>query len=103
MSDYTARAAYDAAVKFYRAEQRGHVPKPPELRGLDAEAFAELKKICDFWLGHDSDYHINTKLARPISLDMLLDCLRELSRSAERHTALQGRQGYLSFIADYLP
>jgi hypothetical protein len=35
MTDYVAQRAYEAAFEWYRAEVRGHLPKPPSLSGLD--------------------------------------------------------------------
>jgi hypothetical protein len=32
-----------------------------------------------------------------------VDCLRELVKSVERHTKIDGRQGYLTFIDGFLP
>ena len=51
MSDYAALRAYEAAFQIYRAELRGHAPKPPGLTGLDAEAFEAVKAMCEFRLG----------------------------------------------------
>ena len=51
MSDYVASRAYEAAFEQYRAEARGHQPKPAQLGGLDAEAFDAIKAICEFRLG----------------------------------------------------
>jgi hypothetical protein len=50
MTDYTALRAYDAAFQIYRAELRGHIPKPPGLSGLDAEVFEAVKEMCEFRL-----------------------------------------------------
>ena len=41
----------------------------------------------------------NTK---PVAIEKLVEYLRELQRSVERHTKLGGRQGYLQFVRDHL-
>ena len=38
----------------------------------------------------------------PVSLETLIACLQELTKSAERHTRHGGRQGYLQFIDGFL-
>lgn len=100
MTDYSALRAYEAACQMYRAELRGHAPKPPGLSGLDDTAFQSVKAICEFRLGRGTS-PLNGP--PPISLEVLVDCLRELGRSTERHTKGEGRQGYLTFIDQFLP
>ncbi|MDB6020265.1 MAG: hypothetical protein JWQ04_122 [Pedosphaera sp.] len=100
MSDYVVQGAYDAAIQFYRAELRGHVPKPPVFRGLDATAFELVRETCEFLLGRRPQ---SGSLPEPMPLATLLDCLRELSKSVKRHTEIEGRQGYLRFIDMFLP
>ena len=103
MSDYTALRAYEAAFQTYRAEMRGHAPKPPGLSGLDAAAFEAVNAVCEFRLGRNPDLMPDGESIIPISLQLLLDCLRELVKSVERHTKTDGRQGYLTFIDEFLP
>lgn len=105
MSDYAALRAYETAFQFYRAELRGHVPKPHNLTGLDARAFEAVKAICEFRLGRGNAPIPGPVRAEmtPVPLEKLVDCLRELGRSVERHTKVSGRQGYLTFIDQFLP
>jgi hypothetical protein len=105
MSDYTALSGYQAVFQFYRAEFRGQTPRPPSLQGLDAEVFDHLKSICEWRLGRGPapGAPAEAEKLKPIPLDKLLDCLRELTRSVERHTKASGRQGYLTFIDQFLP
>ena len=103
MTDYAALRGYEAALQLYRAEQRGHTPKTPDLKGLDAAAFEALKAMCEFRLGRGPCPAPGPESIPPIPLETLLDCLRELSKSVERHTKRGGRQGYLNFIDQFLP
>jgi hypothetical protein len=103
MTDYTALRAYEAAFRFYRAEERGQAAKAPDLSGLDAAAFEAVKGVCEFRLGRGTgDAAVPEGVGR-VSLEKLLDCLRELSRSVERHTKRDGRTGYLTFVKKFLP
>ena len=103
MSDYTALRAYEAAFQTYRAELRGHTPKPPGLSGLDAAAFEAVNAMCEFRLARKPCPITGPENVPPISLQLLVDCLRELGKSVERHTKADGRQGYLTFIDRFLP
>ena len=103
MLDYSALRAYEAAFQIYRAELRGHTPKPAGLTGLDETTFTAVQAMCEFRLGRGTGVIDGPEGITPISLELLVDCLRELARSTERHTKAEGRQGYLTFIDKFLP
>ena len=103
MSDYVALRAYEAAFHGYREELRGHVVKPHGLKDLDAVTFESLKSMCEFRLGRGLTPLPAGEKIEPISLELLVDCLRELVKSVQRHTKAGGRQGYLTFIDQFLP
>lgn len=102
MSDYVAQRAYEAAFQFYRAEFRGHTPKPPSLGGLDGTTFDAIKAVCEFRLGRGPSPIDKPHAAEPVSVEHLVNYLRQLVKSVERHTAIDGRQGYLHFIDHYV-
>ncbi len=103
MTDYVAGRAYEAVFQLYRSELRGHQPKPASSTGLDAITFESLKAMCEFRLGRASCPVAGPEKIAPVSVEQLVDCLRELKKSTERHTVLEGRQGYLTFIDRFLP
>ncbi len=103
MTDYVAQRAYEAAFELYRAEARGHSPKPPSLSGLDQITFDALKDVCELRLGRGESLLGAAQSLPAVPVPVLVDCLRELRRSVERHTKLEGRQGYLKFIDAFLP
>ncbi len=103
MSDYSALRAYESAFQLYRAERRGYQPKAPSLTGLDAAAFAAVKSMCEFRLGRGNNPVSGVEDILPVPLEKLVDCLRELAKSVERHTRMGGRQGYLTFVDRFLP
>ena len=103
MTDYVAQRAYEAAFEWYRAEARGHLPKPPSLSGLDRVTFDALKEMCELRLGRGESLLGAAQSLPAVPVPLLVDCLRELRKSAERHTKLEGRQGYLKFIDGFLP
>lgn len=103
MTDYVAQRAYEAAFEWYRAEARGHLAKPPSLSGLDQVTFDALKEMCELRLGRGESLLGAAQSIPAVPVPLLVDCLRELRRSVERHTKLEGRQGYLKFIDAFLP
>jgi len=84
MSDYTAQRAYEAAFQFYREELRG--------------------EMCEFRLGRGPALETaeGPIPVPPTPVAVLVDCLRELAKSVERHTQSGGRQGYLTFIDRFI-
>ena len=102
MSDHVAARAYEAAFERYRAEARGHEPKPCALTGLDREVFDAVVAMCEFRLGRAASSDATDGPIPPLPVSELVDCLRELRKSVERHTRIEGRQGYLTFVNGFL-
>lgn len=105
MNDYSAGRAYDAAYQLYRARMRGREPRPPALNGLDLDTFNAVREVCEKLLasGAEPVKGMPKGNTNPISPEKLLEYLRELSRSVERHTKLSGRCGYLEFVRKFIP
>ena len=103
MSDHVAARAYEAAFERYRAEARGHQPKPCTFSGLDREIFEAVQQICEHRLGRAVLPQSEVKPVAGIPVSELVECWRELRNSVERHTRISGRQGYLSFISQFVP
>lgn len=106
MNDYHAGRAYEAAYQHFRAQQCGQrEPKPPALTGPDLDMFKAVQKIGEKLLtkGATPVKGMPNGDTNPINLDKLLEYLRELTRSVERHTKLGGRFGYLEFMRSFIP
>ena len=102
MTDHVAARAYEAAFERYRAEARGHQPKACELTGLDRTVFDAVTAMCEFRLGRTTLTDGPAEPIPPIPVATLVDCLRELRKSVERHTRSGGRQGYLTFVSAFI-
>lgn len=103
MTDYCAERAYEAAFQFYRAEARGQTPKPPALSGLDATVFDAVKGMCEFRLGRGEKTEEPDEATPPVPVEKIVDCLRQLGKSVQRHTKHGGRQSYLTFVDKFVP
>ena len=100
MTDHVAARAYEAAYERYRAEARGHQPKPVTLTGLDREAYDAVTEMCEIRLGRQASGAFDG--IPPVEISRLAECLRELRKSVERHTRFSGRQGYLNFVSRFI-
>src|SRR5690242_3830789 len=88
MTDYTASRAYEAAYKYYRNIARGGQPVAPELKGLDLETYEALQKICEKLLAAGAEPFQGVSKqdnTNPLTAEKLVEYLRELSCSVERH------------------
>lgn len=103
MTDYVAQRAYEAAFERYRAEARQRPHKPSPITGLDRTAFDALTATCEWRLGRGPGPTGEAPNSPPILVGELVDCLGKLKKSVARHTKVQGRQGYLTFIGAFLP
>lgn len=103
ISDSAIARVYEAAFQHYRAEARGHQPKPCVLTGLERELSDGVTAMCEVRLGRRK-MSADTEADIPaIPVSELVDCLRTLAKSVERHTRQGGRQGYLTFVDRFLP
>jgi hypothetical protein len=105
MNDYTVSRAYEAAHQLYRSRWRGREAKPPSLYGLDLETFNAVREVCEKLLASAAKPVDGMPMGstNPITLEKLVEYLRELTHSAERHTKLGGRHGYLEFVRGFFP
>jgi hypothetical protein len=103
MTDHVAARAYEAPFQYHRVLQRGHGPKDPAFSGLNLQAYQAVRAVCERILTSGSAplKNVTRGNTAPLSNERLMDYLRELHRSVERHTAIGGRRGYLEFLRDY--
>jgi len=102
MTNYVVARAYEAAFEHYRAEARGHQPKACKLTGLDHEVFEAVKDMCEWRLGRSSEGKPQDDQTRPIPVPELVEGLRQLGKSVEFQTKSSGRQGYLTFVSQFV-
>lgn|GEM_PF-770079 len=102
MTDHAVARAYEAAFEFYRAQARNQVPKTVTLQGIDSTIFQALSLACETRIGKTQTVPEQDKRVQIVTVEILVDCLRELKKSVERHTKSGGRQGYLSFVSRFI-
>lgn len=105
MTDHVVARAYEAAYQWHRALWRGQQPKPTSATGLDAAALDAVRNACQKLLKTGPAPMKGNPRGKtsPVTLERLVEYLRELQRSIGRHTEQGGRQGYLTFVRGFLP
>jgi hypothetical protein len=101
--DYDVEAALEALVSRYGGEARGRAPREPALAGLRREVYDRVLSICEWRIGRAPlDGELADEDERKTA-EELAACLKKIRGSVQRWTKERGRQGYLTFVARFLP
>jgi hypothetical protein len=104
MTDYDVDKALAALIQTYRNEASG---KPLINPGgnLAILVYEQTAAICNWRLGMS---HMHDKKGKPLpmpetlSTETIILCLKRLRKSVETWTKQGGRQGYLTYISQFL-
>lgn len=104
--DYDVDVVLAALVKGYQAEQRQRQPPPLRLTELRQEVFDAVEAVCDWRLGRTEFMAPKSGQSIPapsaLTIDEILACLKRLRTSVKRWTKDGGRQGYLTFVDEFI-
>ena len=106
INDYGVMRALDAAIKYYQSEYRGHEPKPVRLAEKDKLIFEQIKAMCEYRLGRNSELMPKENTGKldihGLTVEEILTCLRKIRKSVDRWNKRGGRQGYLTFVSQFI-
>lgn len=102
--DYDVEKVLNSLSRSYR---HGEAPPPPsQFSEQQKRVYAQVKQMCDFRLGHGEltteEGEVLDFEMKPLSSKEIVDCLRRIQKSVQRWTKQGGRQGYLTFISQYI-
>lgn len=105
MTDYAVLRTYEALVQCYTAEVRGRDAKTEAPSGLEAELLRDVKAMCEWRLGRATfpGGPADTTVGKALDVPTLLLCLKRLVQSVQMWTKNCGRQGYLTFMTQFMP
>ena len=107
MTDWQALAAVEALLRTYQAEAKGRQPGLLSLDPLAREVYESVNGMCEWRLGRETLVDEQGKPAgpapKPITLDEMIACLKRIRKSINRWTQRGGRQGYLTFVSQFIP
>jgi len=106
LTDWDVEAAYEALIQFYQAEVRQKPAALRQLDGLQSEAVSAAQAMCEWRLGRaamfdEHDQPIEFSL-EPIAVTDLVACLKRLRKSVQFWSKAGGRQGYLTYISEFV-
>jgi hypothetical protein len=100
LTDLQVMPALDALIQHYRDVARNYIPKVIPLGQNESLVFKRVQEICEILLGKTEPLqHIEPKILQP---DAIVACLRKIRKSVERWNDLNGKQGYLHFISNFV-
>jgi len=106
MVDYDVETVLSALIRTYQAEQSGRPVTIRPLNELRQELHDRVKLMCDWRLGRAEltreDQSKNLPTPRTVTLDEIIACLKRIRKSVQRWTKQGGRQGYLTFIDQFI-
>lgn len=106
MPDYFIADAYEALITHYAAETNERIPPKLRINGLALEVFNGIKNVCEWRLGRstfeEAEKQGGTTVETPISLEILVKCLKRLHKSQKYWTQEGGRQGYQNYISQFI-
>lgn len=103
LTDYEVGRALEAAVRRYKDEVRGRTPRERQLTGLVQEVYDAVVEMSEFRLGRNPLAEGGpTFEPGELKVEDLLACLQRIHKSVGFWTKQGGRQGYLTYIGEFL-
>lgn len=101
--DLDARDAIGALLRHYEAEMESRGAPNAPLSDRAGRILESVRAICEWRLGRAPQLsHPPLSPAAPLSSRDLVLCLKRIRKSIDRWNKEGGRQGYLSFVAQYV-
>ncbi|MBN1146083.1 MAG: hypothetical protein JXA78_02415 [Anaerolineales bacterium] len=105
LTDYQVDQALEALVRAYQGEARCKSPVIPR-NPLSAQVYEATRAVCEVRMGRapipKSLKTLGDGEMVPVSLDVILRCLKRIRKSIRLWTKQGGRQGYLDYISHFL-
>jgi hypothetical protein len=106
LTDYEVDRALEAVVKPYQKEASGQSPILPG-NPNSAQVYQAVRSACEVRLGRapipKTLKQLGNGQIQPVSVEVILLCLKRIRKSIATWTRQSGRQGYLYFISQFMP
>lgn len=108
LTNWDALTAIEALISTYRAEAKGRQAAPSSLAPLAQETYEMAKMMCEWRLGREMPFQdkegksVEGFSSDPLTLDEIVACLKHIRKSINFWTRKSGRQGYLTFVSQFI-
>ena len=102
-TDYDVEKAYSALIQTYRGEAAGKPAGKPS-GNLALMIYEQVAAMINWRLGREQPDHSGNPLppVEPVQKETVDLCLKRLRKSIQTWTKQGGRQGYLTYISQFL-
>ena len=96
----------NALIAHYRAQDPNRKARLPKLNEQAKQVYDGVESMCEWRLGNEvlvsADMKARGPRPEPVTLDVIVDCLKRIRKSVQRWNKQGGRQGYLTFIQQFM-
>jgi hypothetical protein len=104
--DFDVEAAINALISLYHAQSQNHEPRRTNLNERATLVYERVETMCEFRLGREElpskDIRKRGPRPEPVTLDVIVACLKRIRKSVQRWNKEGGRQGYLTFVGRFV-
>ena len=104
--DFDVEAAINALISLYHAQAQNHEARRPNLNERATLVYEQVESMCEFRLGREeflsADMRERGPRPEPVTLDVIVACLKRIRKSVQRWNKEGGRQGYLTFVGRFV-
>jgi hypothetical protein len=104
--DFDVDAALSALMAYYQARAVDREARPVRLNERAQQVYEMVQTMCDWRLGDDmllsADMNSRGPRPEPVSVDVIVACLKRIRKSVEKWNKQGGRQGYLTFVEQFV-
>jgi len=104
--DFDVDNALNALMAHYLAQAQNREARLPHLNERAQQVYDWVESLCEWRLGNEAlvaaDMKAQGPRPEPVTLDVIVACLRRIRKSVQRWNKQGGRQGYLTFIQQFV-
>ncbi len=102
--DFDVENAVNALMVHYQAQKRE--TRLPNLNERSKQVYDLVETMCEWRLGNDElvseDMKARGPVPEPVTLDVIIACLKRIRKSIQTWNKQDGRQGYLTYFQRFM-
>ena len=104
--DFDVDVALSALIAHYHSQGLDRPARQPNLNERAKQVYEMVETMCDWRMGDETliSEEMGSRGPRPepVSVDVIVGCLKRIRKSVEKWNKQGGRQGYLTFVERFV-